>query len=499
VTLDPRTPVIVGVGQHLHRTDTIEETLSPAVEALALMEQAVHAAAADAGLDGPPAAQSVRVVQLLSWRYGNPARLLADRLGIAPDELALTTPGGNSPQALVNRTALDIQSGDLDVAVLVGGEAWRTRMRARRAGVDLDWPRADPDDAPLVLGEDFTMNLQEEIDRGVFMPVQVYPMFETALRAAAGRSIDDHRDHLGRLYSGLSNVAAGNPNAWIRDAKSAEEITTPTRTNRMIGLPYPKLLNSNNDVDMAAAVIMCSVEAARRLGVPEDRWVFPHAGTDCQEHNFVSHRDTFDRTPAIEIGGASALELAGLGIDDVAVLDLYSCFPSAVQLGGQSLGVDVTERQWSRTGGLTFAGGPWNSYVMHAIATVTEDLREQPGEYGFVWANGGLATKHSFGVYSTSPPERGFRHASPQDEIDALPRRELAPATDAAGAANVESYTVMFDREGNPEQAISTSVLADGRRAWGTSGDHDTAIAMTDGEWVGRTISLDADGTIHLP
>ena len=499
MALDPRTPVIVGVGQHLHRTGTVEETLTPPVEALTLMEHAVHAAADDAGLDGPPAAQSVRVVQLLSWRYGNPARLLADRLGIAPAELALTTPGGNSPQMLVNRTALDIQSGDLDVAILVGGEAWRTRMRARRAEVELDWPRADPDDAPRVIGEDFTMSLQEEIDRGIFMPVQVYPMFETALRAAAGRSIDEHRDHLGRLYAGLSDVAAGNQSAWFRDHRSAEEITTPTAVNRMIGLPYPKLMNSNNDVDMAAAVIMCSVEAARRLGVPEDRWVFPHAGSDCQEHNFVSHRDTFERTPAIEIGGASALELADIGIDDVSVIDLYSCFPSAVQLGGRSLGVDVTERQWSRTGGLTFAGGPWNNYVMHAIAAVTDDLRERPGEFGFVWANGGLATKHSFGVYSTSPPERGFRHASPQDEVDALPRRDLAPAGDAAGDASVESYTVMFDRDGLPELAITTSILADGRRAWGTSRDADTTSAMTDGEWVGRTITLTSDGTIHLP
>ncbi len=270
-------------------------------------------------------------------------------------------------------------------------------------------------------------------------------MFETAIRAASGRTVDEHRAHLGRLYSALSQVAARNPYAWIREAKTAEEITTVTDDNRMIGLPYPKLMNSNNQVDMGAALIMCSVEAARRLGVAEDRWVFAHAGTDCHEHTFISHRETFARTPAIEIGGRLALELAGIDIDDVSIIDLYSCFPAAVQLGAQSLGIDL-HRQWSRTGGMTFAGGPWNNYVMHAIATVVTELRERPGEFGLVWGNGGYATKHSFGVYSTTPTPN-FRHDKPQARIDALPRRDLALPADAAGPATIEAYTVMFSRD----------------------------------------------------
>ena len=150
----------------------------------------------------------------------------------------------------------------------------------------------------------------------------------------------------------------------------------------MVGLPYTKCMNSNNDVDMAAALIMCSAEAASRLGVAADRWVFPHSGTDCHEHAFVSHRDTFARTPAIEIGGQRALALAGVGIDDVALIDLYSCFPSAVQLGAMSLGLDpyAADRQLTRTGGLSFAGGPWNNYVMHAIATLMAELRDGSDE-----------------------------------------------------------------------------------------------------------------------
>ena len=493
-SIDPRTPVIVGVGQYVHRTASLDDAREPA----ALIEEAVRVAAADAGLTGPPSVDVLRIVRQYSWRYGNLPRVVADRLGIDP-RLQYTTNGGNTPQSLVNRTALEIQRGDLDIAILAGGEAFRTRMRARREGVELDWPVDEPGDGPEQIGGELNMVNDAEQARAIGMPVQVYPMFETALRAASGRSVEQHQAFLGTLWSSLSEVAARNPHAWIREAMTPAEITEVSASNRMIGLPYPKLMNSNNDVDMAAAVIMCSAQSAQNAGVPRDRWVFPHSGADCHEHTFVSIRDRFDRTPAIEIGGSEALRLAGVDIDDVSVIDLYSCFPSAVQLGAASLGIDLTDpsRQWSRTGGLSFAGGPWNNYVMHAIATVVRDLRERPGERGLVWGNGGLATKHSFGVYSTEPPGAPFRHAEPQDEIDALPRRELAAPADAVGTATIEAYTVMFDREGVPERSIATCLLGDGRRAWGTSNSSEVSAAMCDGEWVGRNVELDASGDIH--
>jgi acetyl-CoA C-acetyltransferase len=255
-------------------------------------------------------------------------------------------------------------------------------------------------------------------------------------------------------------------------------------------------MNSNNDVDMAAALIICSVEKARSLGISEDHWVFVHSGTDCHEHQYISNRWSFSETPAIALGGKLALELANSTIDDIDIVDLYSCFPAAVQLGAQSLGLSL-DRQLTRTGGLSFAGGPWNNYVMHAIATVMTDLREQPGAKGLVWANGGYTTKHAFGVYSTSPSANGFRHAYPQDQIDAMPRRELATGADAAGAATIEAYTVMHGRDGEPEMAIAACLLADGRRTWGTNADAGVAAAMCDGEWVGRTVTLDAEGTLQ--
>lgn len=491
VTLDPRTPVIVGVGQHQQRIDDV----LAADDAIALMAHAIRLAAADAGLSTVPGAESLRVVSLLSFRYRNAPLLVAQALGLDVADLAYTTNGGNSPQSLVNVTAAEIQRGELDLAILTGGEAFRTRMRARTHDVTLPWKPAPDGSEPRTVGHDLTMNDEREAARGIVMPVQIYPMFETAIRSAAGRSPDDHLTHISELWSRLSEVAANNPNAWSRTAYTAQQIRTVSPSNRMVGLPYPKLMNSNNDVDMSAALIICSTERATALGIPRDRWVFVHAGSDSREHRFISERWSFANTPAVAAGGRAALALAGVDIDEVAIVDLYSCFPAAVQLGAQSLGLSI-DRQLTRTGGLSFAGGPWNNYSMHAIATVVDDLRQQPDEMGFVWANGGYATKHAFGVYSCEPPAKGFRYTSPQAELDALPKRLLAEPADAAGPATVEAYTVMHARHGAPETAIAACLLADGRRAWGISSHADATAALCAGEWVGRGVQLTPDGTL---
>ncbi len=493
MALDPHAPVIIGVGQTLQHTDDLDEALDPSL----LMCSAIGDATVDAGLRSIPNPQSIRVVNLLTWKYGDPAFLIAQQLGLSPRETVYTTMGGQSPQSLVNTTSAEIQAGTLDLAILAGGEARRTRGRARASEHPLHWPSAPDGQTPRLIGEDFVLNHPLELERGVMMPVQIYPIFESAIRARSGLTPEQHLRKISDLWSRFSSVAADNPYAWSRQARTAEEVRTPTPANRMVGLPYTKYMNSNNDVDMAAAVIMCSAEKAESLGVARDRWVFVHAGTDCNEHQFVSNRWSFAETPAVELGGRSVLELAGCSIDDIALIDLYSCFPSAVQLGAQSLGLSL-DGQLTRTGGLSFAGGPWNNYVMHAIATMVADLRAEPGQRGLVWANGGYVTKHSFGVYSTEPSTHGFRHDRPQSEIDALPQREFATPVDAEGPATIEAYTVMHSRNGEPETAIAACLLADGRRAWGLSTETGLATAMCDGEWIGTRVSLTGAGILTV-
>jgi acetyl-CoA C-acetyltransferase len=491
-TYDPRTPVLIGTGQFSNRVDQGAAPLEP----VELMVEALRRAEADTGVGHVVAgADSVRVILELSWRYRDPGSLVAERLGASPRQSLYTVMGGNYVQTLVNRTALDILEGRNDLVLLTGGEAWRTRSAARASATELDWTKQD--DAVAVaepFGEDHDLMGPGEVARGIFLPVQLYPMFDNALRGADGISIDEHRRRVASLWSSFSEVAARNPNAWTQQAYTADELMTATPDNRMVGFPYTKRMNSNNNVDQGAGLIMCSAERASSLGVAPDRWVFLHAGADAADHWFVSNRDNLHSSPAIRFAGRAALDLAGVRADDLDHVDLYSCFPSAVQVAARELGLPA-DRPLTVTGGMSFAGGPWNNYTMHGIATMAGVLRDDAGSVGLCTANGGYLTKHAFGVYAASPPSAGsFRWADAQAAVDATPSRELDPEPE--GAAEIESYTVMHERDGEPEKGIAALRMPDGRRGWGITTDAATMRAMTAEEFIGRKVTVVPDGTI---
>ena len=492
MTIDPRTPVLIGAGQLLQRVPPDD-----ALEPVDMIAEAARRAADDAGVPAVlHAIDSVRIVSLLSWRYVNHAALVAARIGASPRETAYTSMGGNTPQTLVNKTAMAISRGELDVALIGGAEAWRTRMAHRKQDTKPSWT-VEPEGtaAHVVLGDELPMTHPAEVARGIVMPVQLYPVFENAIRGAAGRSVDDHLRVISELWARFSQVAAANPYAWIQDAKTAEQIRTASPDNRMVGFPYTKMMNSNNDVDQAAALLMCSVEAAQRFGVPEDRWVFPLAGTDAHDTPAVSNRENLHSSPAIRVAGRRAFELAGIGVDDVKHVDLYSCFPSAVEIGAMELGLNL-ERQLTVTGGLSFAGGPWNDYVTHSIATMAGVLRADPGSIGLCTANGGFTTKHAIGLYSTTPPRDGFRWEDVQSDVDASTTpRELAEEHE--GPVTIESYTVMHERDGSMASTIVPCLTPEGHRTWTVSTDTDLMKAMTTDDLIGRSATA-RDGNVTL-
>jgi len=489
MSLDPRTPVIVGVGQVNQRKE------SPDVEPVDLMAWAAREAADPRVLE---ALDSIRVVNLLSWRYRDPGLLLGERIG-ASASTTYSGIGGNTPQSMLNQACLDIQQGRANAVLLVGGETWRTRMRLRAKGLRPEWTRQDETVAVPPGGEGSVPMSGPGEDRiGLDRPSYVYPMFDQALRIAEGESVDDHRHRIGRLWSQFSAVAQANPHAWSREALSPEQIWRPGPDNRMISWPYPKLMNSNNMVDQSAAVVLCSVQKATYLQIPRDTWVFPHAGTDSHDTYGIAERDELHRSPAIRIGAARVLELAGVGVDDLDHVDVYSCFPSAVQVAAREIGLPEGDpaRPLTVTGGLTFAGGPWNNYVMHSIATLTELLRESPGARGLITANGGYLTKHSFGVYSAIPPSGAFRWEDVQQAVDAEPTRTALVQWDGIGT--VESWTTPYDRDGNPEKAFLAVRTPDGSRTLALIDDPDQAAQTVTEDIAGAAVRVRPDGRASL-
>jgi len=493
MTVDPRTPVLIGYGQVNHRDDI--DPAKRSVEPVDLMAAAVERAAAAAVIE---AVDSIRVVNILSAQYRDPGLLLGQRIG-ASDFTTLYSPvGGNVPQSLLNQACLDIQRGHAGVVLLAGAETWRTRRGLRAKGAKLVWTEQDRS-VPMaeVSGADVPMAGDAEIRIQLDRPAYVYPLFEQALRVANDESIDDHLERVGELWARFNAVAVDNPHAWIRKPSTADDIRHAGPQNRMISWPYTKLMNSNNMVDQGAALILTSVEQARRLKIPAQRWVYPHAGTDAHDTPSIAERHELHRSAAIRIAGARVLELAGLGIDDVDYVDLYSCFPSAVQVAAAELGLSVDDptRPLTVTGGLTFAGGPWSNYVMHSIATMAELLAANPGRRGLVTANGGYLTKHSFGVYSTEPPAE-FRWEDTQPAVDREPTTEAVVGWEGVGT--VEAWTTPYDRAGHPEKAFLALRTPDGSRALAVVTDGAAAQESVREDIGGAKVAVAADGSATL-
>ena len=470
------------------------DDLSEALEAVALMEQVVRDAAADSGAPGLLSRLDHVGVVKGAWKYSDPGRLVADAVGASAARTSLSANGGNTPQSYLNSLASRIQAGEMNAAIFCGAETIWSRRRQRRAEMTVPFTKQVDVTPDEMFGADVSMHTEFEHQRGMEMPIHFYPLFESAIRHARGETIDQHRDRIAKLWQTFNAQAVANEFAWTRTPMTAAEIRESSPTNRMVGFPYTKAMNSNWDLDQAAAILLCSVEAAESAGVPRDKWVFPLVGTDAHDTYAVSNRRDLHSSPAIVEAGKELFALGGVGPGDVNHIDLYSCFPSAVQVGAESIGFSE-DRQLTQTGGLTFAGGPLNNYVTHSIATMINVLRDDSGSLGLVSANGGFLTKHAIGLYSTEPPAGGFRAADVQDRVDQVPATPVAP--DHTGAVTVEAYTVMHSADG-PEQGLCALRTADGSRTWGRVTDIDAAAAMTTKEAIGMTGDLDADGVLTL-
>ncbi|MEQ8745218.1 acetyl-CoA acetyltransferase [Pyruvatibacter sp.] len=454
---EANTPILVGGGQITQKGVAVADALSP----MGLMAEAARRALADSqcGDALTRALDTVAVVRFTAdspeagrlpfGQYTNAPRTLANELGAKPTRELYTATGGNTPQWLVNRTAEEIANGETDCALLAGSEGLATMLSALNQGESLTWGD-DPGGEPTHIGVEKPGVNEMERRHAMFFPVNTYPLFENAIRGQLGRTVADHQLELGKLFSKFTRVAADNPYAWFPTFRSPEEIATETQTNRYVGFPYTKYLNSIIRVDQAAAVVMMSVGKARELGIPEDRWVYLHGCADANDLWYVSERVNYHSSPAIRTMGRKALDMAGMSIGDMEYLDLYSCFPSAVQIGAQELGLSLDDpRPFTITGGLPYFGGAGNNYVMHSIVTMLDKLRAKPGSKGICTANGWFVTKHSIGVYSTQPKEGAWQRENPatyQAELDALDH----PTVDEApqGNGKIETYTVVHGREG---------------------------------------------------
>jgi acetyl-CoA C-acetyltransferase len=495
--IDPRTPVIVGVGQF---TESIDDPGYRGMSAVDLATEATRAALADTGADPAAVAAAVDVaiglrqfeisgpMPAVLGRSNNYPRSVMRRLGADPARVVLEPVGGQGSQKVITEFATAIAAGEIDVALVMGSEPGSTARYF-----------ADLDDKP-----DFTEHVDGQLeDRGhqiysyiseytvthglTGAPVQ-YGLLDNARRARLGLSVADYRRAMAELFAPMSKVAAKNPFSSSPVERSVDEVQTVTASNRMICDPYPRHLVARDTVNQGAANLLMSVDAARRLGVPEEKWVYLHGHSDLVEQDLLERVD-LGASPAAVLAAQEALRVAGIGVDDISSFDLYSCFPFPVFVICEALGIDGDDpRGLTLTGGLPYFGGPGNSYSLHGIAETVAEMRDKPGQFGFVGANGGIMSKYSVGIYSTEPVNwRTSRSEALKAEIAGLPTVAVTEKPDGPGT--IETYSVRYD------WPLRTGIIvgrldADGSRFMATTEDETLVRLMSDGDPLGAAITV---------
>jgi acetyl-CoA C-acetyltransferase len=460
-----------------------------------LWEEVCRAAATDTG--APPErvlqrAGSLTVLYCQSWQYDDPPGRLASRLGISPADCAYSGIGGTTPHRLVSSAADAIRAGDLDVALIVGGEALETARQAKKAGERLEWSHRDPEKKPFPFEEPFH---PAEVAHEVFPAWLTFAVFDIARRHHLGTEPSVYRRSLGELLAPMSAVAESNPHAWFRRQRSVDELIEPTASNRMVGYPYTKLMTSIMDVDMAAALIIASDEAAGALGVPSERRIYLRGSAEATDPVYIAEHDPMWASPAMSRASVAALGQAGVSIDDVGHLDLYSCFASSLDFACDALGLRPGDgRSLTVTGGLPFAGGPGSGYLLHSTAAMADVLRADPGSVGLVSGVGMHMTKHAFGVYSSEPPTETGPSAAVAPAAGAVagvtPARSIVEVWD--GEAEVAAYTVVHDRSGPPAWGLAVCEVEGGARVYARVEDESLLEWIEKEEWVGQSVHLAA-------
>lgn len=486
------TPVLVGIGTATRR----EEDFTRALEPLDLMIEAVQAAGRDCGASA--ALQGVQHIAVPRgrWAYRNPAGAIAQQIGAAEATSVLASVGVLQ-QSLIGEACARIARGECHTTLVTGADAGYRLLRAQIAGQEVP-ERETQGDPDIRLTPKDELRHPVEKRAGIKMPVALYAIMESAYRARQGWSIDEHRNRLAELGARFACIAANNPHAWDRRAPDAAAIRDAGERNPMQAFPYTRLHCSTWNVDQAAALLFCSAARAEQLGIARERWVTPLASTESNHMIAVSARADLAACPGARIAGQAALDAGGITAQDLDLVELYSCFPIAVQAYAAELGLPLT-RDLTVTGGMAFAGGPYNNYVLQATCRAAELLRAGRGRHALVSSVSGVLTKQAFGLWrsAAASPDAAPAPASPRGfahlDVSAAVAREAGVVEvldDFSGSATVAGFTVLHGR-GKAPRGLALADTTEGKRVLAATEDATLTARMQAEEFAGRPVRIE--------
>lgn len=478
-------PVFIGIGDFVDK-NTLEKSLNP----LELFSLTARKALADTQIENlHKHIDYVGTVRLSvdyptatnqdSFGYKNISHSIANNLNIRAKEFVYTSMGGNAPQVLIEDAAKNILSGNINCALLSGGETLKTMIDILKSGENLDW-YDDPKTRPREIGENELGFNEYEKNHKMDLPTNVYPLFAQAIRKEQKKTVGEHLRDCAHLFSKFSKIAADNPYSWFQTYRSPEDISEVSQSNRYVGYPYTKYLNSVIRVNMGSSLVLTSYGYAKELGIPENKCVFLTGLSIANDVWNVSERPSFTDSPAIKFCVSNVFNQSNTSLEDYKYFDIYSCFPSAVQVAMKEIGInDDFERPLTVTGGLPYFGGPGNSYTIMSTSEMVRKLRSDPGK-GLLTANSWFLTKHAAMTLSSSKPEERLsleKSNSIQNEINSTKIKNLVKQ--ANGDGKIDTYTIINGRK-KLECAIIIGTLENGSRFLANSSDDQDLASILD-------------------
>ncbi len=407
--------MLAGVGEARNRPDGQE---SP-TDSTSLAVAASHAAAGD--LESVSVLDSIDAILMTvgSDDAPDPAGALREALGL-PGAHTVVAAIGIPQQRLVSSAVLAVECGDADAVLVVGSEAKASSLAARRAGVGEPATHSGPGaDQPLAPQGEFMADA--EVSAMLWDPVAQYALIDSALAMVEGVSPARLRTDVSELWARFDAVAGTNPDAaFAGRTHTAESLATSTEENRLLAFPYNKWHSTQWALDHAAVLLICSEDFALRHGAPADQLLHPQVALDSSWGLTLSRRQQMHRWPAMAVMGEVAQEHLGIALAELELTELYSCFPAAVRLQQRELGLP-TDGTPTVTGGMAFAGGPFNHFTYMATAELARRLRTRAGnggsELALLTTVSGLLTKGGLMVWGRDPHPEGALVADLSAEV----------------------------------------------------------------------------------
>lgn len=471
-------PVVIGLGITQQKGSYAELD-----EALFLMEKVAMQAINDCGNSKIKDFIDVIDIPKGFWRYRDPGKWIAEKNNFSNAKTSVNKIGVLQ-QHLINNTCNKIIKGEIRAGLILGGESRAKMIAALKEGIEYKEMELSTNPDQYVKAKDDLYGEGEAEALGL-MAVGYYAVMESAMRKSKNLTLKEHEDYLGSMYADFSEIASKNQYAASDKSISKDQIMLANSDNKPMAYPYNKYHCTSWNVSQASAILICEEGLADQLNISKQKRIYPMASSETNHMIALIQRPSLISSAGLKLASEKINEVVDKHSINLNLIDLYSCFPVAVQQFENVLNLN-TKTSRTITGAMPFAGGPLNNYMLHATVQALLKLRSESG-HSLITGVSGMMTKQSFCLWS-SEYQMPFYHADVTKKAQQLDKP--IPISNAKhGNGIVIGYTVLYEGT-KPTLGVFYIEDSQGERKVVTSEDKAVITSMREEEWIEKEISF---------